>query len=347
MSGNGARLADEHDCLLLDLDGTVYRGAEPIEGASGVLAGITAKALFVTNNASRAPREIALELRRMGFALSIDDIATSAQCAAQLLASRLEPHARVLVVGTVALAAEVEAVGLRPIRIGDDIADVAAVVQGHSPHTGWVHLAQAALLIRAGAYWVATNTDVTLPTERGLLPGNGSMVAALRAATDRAPVVAGKPEPVILTNTVMRGGFRAPLMVGDRLDTDIACANAAGVPSLLVCTGVGQPADLFDAPPQQRPTHLAADLRGLTLPSVSTRIAEQPSWWVEVERDVVTVAATGISGPDDGLGIARALAFSLWQASPARGRRIVAADEDARRALGAAGVAHDGASIRR
>lgn len=93
----------------------------------------------------------------------------------------------------------------------------------------------------SGAYWVETNADVALPTERGLVPGNGSMVAALRAATDRDTVVAGKPQPAILEDVLARGVFRAPLLIGDRLDTDIACANPAGVPSVLVCTGRSSP----------------------------------------------------------------------------------------------------------
>ena len=137
-----------------------------------------------------------------------------------------------LIVGTESLAAEIDNVGLKPVRQWSD--DPVAVVQGHSPQTGWPDLAEAALAIRGGALWVAANVDKTLPSERGLLPGNGSMVAALRAATDSEPQVAGKPEPTLLTDALSRGDFRTPLVVGDRLDTDIAGANAAGLPSLLV-----------------------------------------------------------------------------------------------------------------
>ena len=105
-----------------------------------------------------------------------------------------------LVVGTESLADEIAAVGLRPVRRYDDKPD--AVVQGHSPETGWADLAEAALAIRAGALWVAANVDATLPTERGLLPGNGSMVAALKAATDAEPQVAGKPSPTLMQRCV-------------------------------------------------------------------------------------------------------------------------------------------------
>ena len=132
-----------------------------------------------------------------------------------------------------------------------------AVVQGHSPQTGWPDLAEAALAIRSGALWVAANVDLTLPSERGLLPGNGSMVAALRAATNREPQVAGKPEPTLLNDALARGTFSTPLVVGDRLDTDIAGANAAGLPSLMVLTGVSTADDMVRAAVRERPDYIA------------------------------------------------------------------------------------------
>ena len=229
-------LVEKHDCLLLDLDGTVFRGHEPTPGAVETLAALTARTLFVTNNASRAPGEVAEHLRAMGFAAEPDDVVTSAQSAARLLTAQLPPGSPVLIVGTESLAAEVRNVGLKPVRLWSDAP--VAVVQGHSPQTGWPDLAEAALAIRGGALWVAANVDLTLPSERGLLPGNGSMVAALRAATDSEPQVAGKPQPTLLTDALARGDFHTPLVVGDRLDTDIAGANAAGLPSLLVLCGV-------------------------------------------------------------------------------------------------------------
>ena len=182
-------LVQEHDCLLLDLDGTVFRGHEATPGAVDTLAAVTARTLYVTNNASRGPSEVAQHLRAMGFAATPDDVVTSAQSAAQLLARRLPAGAAVLVVGTESLAAEIGNVGLKPVRLWSD--DPVAVVQGHSPETAWPDLAEAALAIRGNALWVAANVDRTLPSERGRLPGNGSMVAALEAATDREPTVAG------------------------------------------------------------------------------------------------------------------------------------------------------------
>lgn len=330
-------LVSEHDCLLLDLDGTVYRGAEPVEGAVATLTDLGVQTLFITNNASRAPGEVAARMHRMGFTLEDDDVVTSAQSAARLLASRLSPGARVLVVGADALRAEVSGVGLRPVRSAADGA--VAVVQGHSTQTGWADLAEAALTIRAGAWWLATNLDNSIPTERGLLPGNGSMVAALRAATGLTPDVAGKPQPAILHDALARGRFRSPLVVGDRLDTDIACANAAGLPSLLVCSGVTTPGDLLAATVAQRPTHVAPDIRSLESPSASTRICQQPRWRVDVDGAVVTVLSTGTDDEDDGLSIIRAIAHQLWRVDTGGGMpAICAGDDDARRALAAVHV---------
>ncbi|MCB0945446.1 MAG: HAD hydrolase-like protein, partial [Mycobacterium sp.] len=158
----------------------------------------------------------------------------------------------VLVVGTDALGDEIAAVGLRPVRLASE--EPAAVVQGHSTETCWANLAEAALAIRAGALWVAANVDKTLPTERGLLPGNGAMVAALRTATEAEPQVAGKPAPTLMSDALARGDFHAPLVVGDRLDTDIAGANAADLPSLMVLTGVSTAVEAVHARPEERPT---------------------------------------------------------------------------------------------
>jgi ribonucleotide monophosphatase NagD (HAD superfamily) len=138
------------------------------------------------------------------------------------------------------------------------------VVQGYGPQVGWADLAEAAVAIRGGAQWVATNTDRTLPSPRGPLPGNGSLVAALRTALGREPdLVVGKPEPELFAIAARRVGATRPLVVGDRLDTDIEGAVRAGMESLLVLTGVSTAADLLAAPPELRPTYVAPDLAGL------------------------------------------------------------------------------------
>jgi HAD superfamily hydrolase (TIGR01450 family) len=324
-------LAQEHDCLLLDLDGTVFRGHEATPGAVETLAAVRSRVLFVTNNASRGPAEVAQHLCAMGFTAKPDDIVTSAQSAARLLQEQLQPGAAVLIVGTDSLAAEVRNVGLKPVRLWSD--DPVAVVQGHSPQTGWTDLAEAALAIRGGALWVAANVDKTLPSERGLLPGNGAMVAALRAATDSDPLVAGKPEPTLLTDALARGKFRTPLVVGDRLDTDIAGANAAGLPSLHVLSGVSTAADTVRADVGQRPNYIAQDLRSLNARADSLRIGPHPAWDVDVGPTAVTVQSTG-RDPGDSLSVVRATAGAVWNAQlDARRVVLMALDDTARQAM--------------
>ena len=324
-------LAQDHDCLLLDLDGTVFRGHEPTPGAVETVSALRNRTLFVTNNASRAPAEVAQHLCAMGFTAKPDDVVTSAQSAARLLQEQLQPGAAVLIVGTDALAAEVRKVGLKPVRRWSD--GPVAVVQGHSPQTGWPDLAEAALAIRGGALWVAANVDKTLPSERGLLPGNGAMVAALGTATDRTPQVAGKPRPRLLTDALARGKFRAPLVVGDRLDTDIAGANAAGLPSLLVLCGVSTAAEAARADVGQRPNYIAEDLRALYARADGLRIGPHPAWYVDVGPSAVTVESTG-RDPGDSLSVVRATASAVWNAQ-LDGRRVVlmAGDDTARQAM--------------
>lgn len=329
-------LAQAHDCVLLDLDGTLFRGARPTEGAVDALADVEARRLFITNNASRSPDEVAQHLRALGFDAAPDDVVTSAQSAARLLAAELPGNSAVLVVGTDSLSAEVAAVGLRPVRGFAD--DPVAVVQGYSSATGWSDLAEAALAIRAGALWVATNVDKTFPTERGLVPGNGSMVAALRTATGTEPRVAGKPAPAVMSDALTRGVFHAPLVVGDRLDTDIAGASAATLPSLMVLSGVGTAHDAVTARADSRPTYLGHDLRSLHRSRESLRVGPQRAWDVRVRATSITVFHTGHDDEyddeyDDGLSIVRACASAVWSDNPSPEANIIAGDEKSHVAL--------------
>lgn len=302
-------LLDRYDCLLLDLDGTVYRGSEAIKGAiSGIdaahAAGVTVR--FVTNNASKAPDAVAAHLRDLGVPAQTNEVATSAQAGARLLAAMVPTGATVLLVGTDALAAEVNAVGLRTTRTYHD--DVAAVVQGHSPDTTWADLAEACTAIRSGAQWVACNVDPTLPTERGQLPGNGSMVAALRTATGAAPAVAGKPEARLFTETADATHAETPLVIGDRLDTDVAGAAAAGMDALLVLSGVSTPADVLAAPEGQRPQYLADDASAVIAPADDLAVGLRPGWQVEVVDGELRVSGSG-----EPLDLLRALCPLAWE----------------------------------
>ena len=284
-------LADVHDALLLDLDGTVYLGHVPIEFVADALneaAKRGSRSIYVTNNASRPPAEVAVQLSKMGLTLTEDDVLTSPQAAAAMLAERHAPGSPVLVIGAQALVDEVARVGLVPVR--EAAANPVAVVQGHSPETAWPVLAEACIALRAGADWVAANVDSTLPTDRGLLPGNGSMVAVLVTATGLRPRVAGKPARPLMDAAVARAGSLTPLVVGDRLDTDIEAGVSAGLPSLLVLTGVSTAADLLAAPPSQRPNYVSLDMRGVVDESRVAQIGPtHPNWTVGSEGVVVTI----------------------------------------------------------
>lgn len=265
-----AALIDAYDVVVLDLDGVVYVGDEAVPGAVEAIERLRRagrRVVYATNNASRSAEEVAAALTKLGVDADAGDVVTSAMAAAEALRGRLAPGSAVLVVGSDALAREVRRVGLRPVTVADE--RPVAVVQGYAPDVGWRQLAEAAVAIRAGAQWVATNTDLTLPTPRGPLPGNGSLVAALRAALGREPdLVVGKPQPTLFETALRSTPRHRALVVGDRLDTDIAGARRAGLDSLLVLTGVTAEADLADAPPQSRPTYLGADLGALFAPAV-------------------------------------------------------------------------------
>jgi glycerol 3-phosphatase-2 len=327
---------DDYDAVLMDLDGTVFRGAEPVPEAPDVInelrqAGHAVQ--FVTNNAARAPEDVAAQLTTLGLRTSPEEVITSGQAAASLLADQLPPSAAVLVVGTDALASALCSVGLQPVTQASE--RPVAVVQGHSPQTGWARLAEACLAIRGGAMWVACNVDRTLPTERGLLPGNGAMVAALRTATDQEPIVAGKPGRALLDTAIERTDAQRPLVIGDRLDTDIAGARAAGLDSLLVLSGVDNASALLAAPPEQRPSHLGADLRVLRGSLERARIHRQPGWRVEPGSGGLLLCSDGAVG--DPLDAVRTLC-AVWWAEHAGPVRVRAGDDTAAAVLSTVGL---------
>ena len=272
----------------------------------------------------------------MGFALTAADVVSSPQAAAAMLAVTHPRGSRVLVVGAQALCDAIADVGLVPVRAAND--DPVAVVQGHSPDTGWRNLAEACVAIRGGADWVATNADTTLPTDRGLLPGNGSMVAALVAATGLHPRVAGKPARPLLDAASQRAAATTPLVVGDRLDTDIAAAVAADMPSLFVLTGVSTPRDLVAADPDRRPTWVSADLRGLldvrlTAPLDGTAV---PGWSATEREGAVVVTSTG--GPSDASDRVGALAAAAVEAWRTGTTKIIGGDPAATAAVESLGL---------
>jgi ribonucleotide monophosphatase NagD (HAD superfamily) len=193
------------------------------------------------------------------------DVVTSAQAVARLIAEAVPAGSKVLAVGGEGLIAALRERGLVPVGSADD--DPAAAVQGYDPELRWSQLAEMAHAINRGVPWYASNGDLTIPRGDGIVPGNGAAVEAVRYAVGgRSPVMAGKPLPPMHRETVLRTGAKRPLVVGDRLDTDIEGAYAGGVDALLVLTGVTTPAMLLAAEPRHRPTYVGRDLRDLLAP---------------------------------------------------------------------------------
>ncbi|HVE98959.1 MAG TPA: HAD-IIA family hydrolase [Mycobacteriales bacterium] len=318
-------LSVRYDAALLDLDGVVYVGADAVPGAADAVRGARRAGMriaFVTNNASRSPEDVADQLNLLGITADPGEVATSAQAAARVLSDRVEPGGAVLVVGGPGLVAAVTAAGFRVVHSADDAP--AAVVQGYSAETAYRDLAEATLALRAGALWVVANRDATMPSVRGQVPGNGALVAAVAVATGRQPLVAGKPECALHLESVARVGARRPLVVGDRLDTDIAGANAAGCDSLLVLTGVTDVESLCAAVAIERPTYLSADLRGLLVKHSGAVVRDgvatcgrHVATWQDGEVVVATSGET--DGDDDGLDAIRVRVALTWHRADAAG----------------------------
>jgi glycerol-1-phosphatase len=303
-----------YDVALLDLDGVVYLGGAAIPGAAEALrkAGAAGMGLaYVTNNAFRTPAAIAELLTSFGIPAAPEDVVTSAQAAARLLAEHLPVGAPVLVVGGSGLRMALRERGLRPVSTAIDKPQ--AVVQGYSPDISYSLLAEGSLAVAAGALFVASNGDRTLPSRRGRQPGNGALLQVIETATGVRPLVAGKPEPPLHHESVLRTGAKNPLVVGDRLDTDIEAAHRVSADSLLVLTGVTGPAEAVLAPPTQRPTYLAEDLAGLLEPHPG--ITEKDGafgcagWTARLDGDRMEL--TGDGERIDGL---RALCAAAWAA---------------------------------
>lgn len=311
-------LAARFDTLLFDLDGVVYIGPAAVPYAADVIAAARAigvACVFVTNNANRPPHVVAEHLVELGIPTAASDVVTSPQAAVSLLPGRVPDGSAVLVVGGPGIDDALAERGYRPVRSRAD--GPSAVMQGFSPDVSWRDLAEASYAVGAGLPWIATNHDLTIPTPHGIAPGNGALVAVVAQATGRDPdAIAGKPEPPLLHEAVARVGAIRPLMVGDRLDTDIAAGPRAGVPTLLVLTGVTDVAGLLAAAPAERPDYVGADLRVLVDPypelSVEAGLARCGDVTARVVDGRVEVRGSGPLGQ-----VAHAVAAAVWAATDA------------------------------
>ena len=261
-------LAVRHDVFMLDLDGVVYIGEEAVPNIAGDLDRIRAlgtQVAFVTNNASRPPRVVADHLTRLGVPASADDVVTSAQATATVLRDRHGAGARILVLGSAGLVEALQELDLVVVHDVED-PDVQALVTGYGPDVVWRDILACAIRVRGGLDWVASNTDMSFPTGMGLAPGHGVLVKMLSDFAGVLPTVAGKPSPPLLEVTAARCAAVRPLMVGDRLDTDISGGHNVGAATLLVLTGVTGLPELVLAAPQERPHHISATLAGALEP---------------------------------------------------------------------------------
>lgn len=321
--GSDVPLAQAYDLALVDLDGVAYMGHEPIVYASFGLGGardMGMELVFVTNNASREPQDVADQLTGLDIPTRADEVMTAAQACARSLADHIAPGAKVLVVGGAGLITAVTEAGYQVVKSADD--NPAAVAQGFHPSLGWADLAEAAYAVTNGAVHVASNLDKSLPTARGFAPGNGSLVLAVQCATGVEPFSAGKPSPNMYRMAVANTTATNPLVIGDRLDTDLAGARSGGYPGLHVLTGVNSARDDILAPAIMRPNFIGADLRSLLEPH------EQPvhkdGWWtcgqaaVRVEGTSLEISTRtftdGLANLDLGqeLDIVRAACNAAW-----------------------------------
>lgn len=284
MPASGPHLVDRYAAVVCDLDGVVYRGPDAVEHAVSALSALTVPIVYATNNASRPPDEVAGHLTDLGLHVRAGDVATSSQAGAAALRDLVPSGAKILAIGGVGVREALRHHGfqvLTPDQARDALDhEVAGVLQGYGAAVTAADLSETAYAVAAGAVWVATNTDVTLPTHRGTAPGNGTLVAAVQAATGQDPVVVGKPYAPLyrLCATRLDAEPSRVLAVGDRLNTDIAGAVAAGMDSALVLTGIDSVTTLATAPASMRPTYLLEDLRSL---SAAYLAAETDySWWV-------------------------------------------------------------------
>ena len=305
------------DVILADLDGVVYTGKNAIDHAVDSLnaAADGYRVGYITNNASRTADAVARQLSDFGLTVSGDDVVTSPQAAVRLLATVVDPGATILVVGGEGLTTVVEAAGFRVTRSADD--SPAAVIQGFAPEVGWKDLAEASFALKADIPWVATNQDWTIPQERGIAPGNGTLVSAVHTAVGKLPLVAGKPEKAIFDAAVERFGATSPLFIGDRLDTDIIGANKAGIASVLVLTGIDKAKQVLAAPEGSRPEYILGDLRELHEQYPATTTTQDRSGAtvytvrrarVKIHGNVVSVVEAGDSSVD----LLRAGAAAVW-----------------------------------
>jgi len=289
-----AALAAGYRGIVLDLDGVVYLGEEVVPAAPAALEGVRGlgvRLAFVTNNSFRPPERVASKLGRLGVKAAVEEVLTSAHATVRLLGGEdgLD-GTKVLVVGGPGLRQALAGAGARLVD-GSAWREAEVVAVGFDPDLTYDRVRAAALAIGAGARFVGSNPDTTLPTPEGFWPGAGATLAMLQAATGVRPEVAGKPERALFETAAAAIGPGPYLMVGDRADTDLDGAHRLGWATALVLSGVVAAADLPDL--VVAPDHLLADVGGLLDPPGPTIRQTTPA-------DTRAAAALLAAAPRDG-----------------------------------------------
>ncbi len=311
-----------YDGVVCDLDGVVYRGADAVHGAPEALQHMVARGIrvvYATNNASRVPAEVAAQIAGIGAPAAASDVVSSAQAGAARLAGQLDEGAAVLALGGDGVVEALRDAGLRPVSLDDHdggvgLDGVKAVLQGLGRNLRVRDFETAARLLTAGLPWVATNDDATLPLPWGQSPGNGAYVDLLAAALRRRPEVVGKPHPPLYRLALERLGTSAPrtLAVGDRIGTDIVGAEAAGLDSAWVLTGVDRPSDLVAS--ESSPTYVLTSLAQLLQP-YAVPVSDAGGWQCGGARVTCEGAALsveqGSAGPIEAVRAGLAALLSL------------------------------------
>ncbi|MBU9722132.1 MULTISPECIES: TIGR01457 family HAD-type hydrolase [Bacillaceae] len=229
----------EYKGYLIDLDGTMYRGEEKIEAASYFVKNLADRNLpylFVTNNSSRTPEQVAEKLITLDIPATAEHVFTTSMATSNYIHER-SPEARVYMIGEEGLEEALKENGLQLVEVEKNV-DV--VVMGIDRDINYEKLSKACLAVRAGALFISTNGDVAIPTERGLLPGNGSLTSVVHVSTGVKPIFIGKPESIIVNQAleVLGTSLEETVMVGDNYQTDILAGINAGMDTIIVHTGV-------------------------------------------------------------------------------------------------------------
>ncbi|MEY4417687.1 MAG: hypothetical protein RIQ88_125 [Actinomycetota bacterium] len=306
---------NNYDVLLADLDGVVYEGSKPIRDAVASINELQATGVqvgYVTNNSSRKQSTIAEQLREFGLSVQPKDIFSSGKIAVDLLQTKISPGAKVFVVGGEGLRSFVADAGFEIVTSSED--GPSAVIQGFAPDVSWKDLAEAAYSIQRGAIWIATNNDWTLPQERGIAPGNGTLVSAVHTAVGDFPIFAGKPEPAIFQAAALGMQAKRAFFVGDRLETDILGANQAKLDSAVVLTGIASKKDVLAARAEERPTYVLETLADLLQDYPVIKETKRGFSCGEAQVELLANKVLVVAGQPTSMNAFRAACKVIWNA---------------------------------